>query len=164
VTVLLGLADGADRPAVEAVLGRAGVSVEVIEGRTAEVMRAADFLLAVSGTVTLEAAILGTPMLITYRVAPLTYWIGRLLVRVPYIGLPNLVAEKAIVPEILQDDATPVRLATIALDILRSPDRQARMRANLADVRRRLGAPGAVERAAREILTLLRPAASTSTS
>jgi len=164
VTVLLGLADSVDRPAVEAVLGRAGVSVEVIQGHTAEVMRAADFLLAVSGTVTLEAAILGTPMLITYRVAPLTYWIGRLLVRVRHIGLPNLVAEKAIVPEILQNDATPVRLATTALDILRSPDRQASMRANLADVRRRLGAPGAVERAAREILTLLRPAASTSTS
>ena len=164
VTVLLGLADSADRLAVEAVLGGGGVSVEVIQGRTAEVMRAADFLLAVSGTVTLEAAILGTPMLITYRVAPLTYWIGRLLVRVPYFGLPNLVAEKAIVPEFLQNDATPGRLATTALDILRSPDRQVRMRADLADVRRRLGAPGAVGRAAREIMTLLRPAASSSTS
>ena len=155
VTVALGLSDTADRSAVDAVVAQAQVPVQVVQGRTPEVMRAADFLLAVSGTVTLEAAVLGTPMLITYRVGRLSYWVGRMLIRVPFIGLPNLVAGKAIVPELLQQDATAGRLAATALEILQSPDRHARMRAALAEVRRRLGEPGAVERAAREVLTLL---------
>ncbi len=155
VGTLVGLSDTADAPAVVAAVAQAGVPARVIQGRTHEVMRAADFLLAVSGTVTLEAAILETPMLITYMVGRLTWWLARLLVRVSFAGLPNLVAGEAIVPELLQYDATPERLAATALDILRSPARQRAMRAALADVRRRLGQPGAIERAAREILALL---------
>jgi lipid-A-disaccharide synthase len=158
VAVLLGLSDTANRPAVEAAVAGAGVPAQVIQGRTYEVMRAADFLLAVSGTVTLEAAILETPMLITYRLGRLSYWLARLLVRVPFVGLPNLVADQGIVPELLQHDATPERLAATALEILRSPARQETMRAALADVRRRLGERGALDRAAREIVSLL-PAA-----
>jgi lipid-A-disaccharide synthase len=127
----------------------------VIQGRTHEVIRAADFLLAVSGTVTLEAAVLETPMLITYRVGSLSYWLGRCLIRVAFVGLPNLVANAAIVPEFLQHDATPETLSATALDVLRSPARQAGMRSALADVRARLGQPGALDRAAREVLTLL---------
>jgi lipid-A-disaccharide synthase len=155
ITVLLGLSETADRSAVVAAVEQARIRVQVVQGRTPEVMRAADFLLAVSGTVTLEAAILGTPMLITYRLSVLTSWLARLLIRVPFVGLPNLVAGEAIVPELLQGDATPDRLATTALGILRSPDRQKEVRAALAAVRRRLGEPGAMERAAREILALL---------
>jgi len=155
VAVLLGLSDTADKPAVEAVVADAGVPVQMIQGHTHEVIRAADFLLAVSGTVTLEAAILETPMLITYRVGTLTWWLARLLVRVRFAGLPNLLAGEGIVPELLQHDATSERLAGTALEILRSPARQGEMRTALADVRRRLGERGAVERAAREVLTLL---------
>jgi lipid-A-disaccharide synthase len=118
-------------------------------------MRAADLLLAVSGTVTLEAAILGTPMIITYRLAALSWLLARLLVRVRFIGLPNLVANEAIVPELIQFQATPDRLAAAAAAILESPERQTRMRGALAAVRARLGTPGAAERAAREILALL---------
>ena len=158
VAVLVGLSDTADRPAVEAAVAGAGVPARVIQGRTHEVMRAADFLMAVSGTVTLEAAVLETPMLITYRLGRLSYWLARLLVRVPFVGLPNLVADRGIVPELLQHDATPQGLAATALEILRSPARQGTMRAALADVRRRLGEPGALDRAAREIVGLL-PAA-----
>jgi lipid-A-disaccharide synthase len=97
-------------------------------------------------------------MVITYRVGPLSWVVGRLLVRVPFIGLPNLVAGEAIVPELIQSQATPERLAATASEILGSRERQGRMRAALADVRARLGTPGAAERAAREVLTLL-PAA-----
>lgn len=158
VAVFLGLSDTADSAAVEAAAARLGVPARVIQGRTHEVMRAADFVLAVSGTVTLEAAILGTPMLITYRLGPLSAWLARRLIRVSFVGLPNLVAERSIVPELLQHDAAPGRLAATALEVLRSPARQERMRAALADVRRRLGEPGALDRAAREIVRLL-PAA-----
>jgi lipid-A-disaccharide synthase len=155
VVVLLGLSDTAERAAAEAAVAMAGVPAQVFQSRTHEVIRAADFLLAVSGTVTLEAAILETPMLITYRLGTLSSWLARCLIRVAFVGLPNLVADAAIVPELLQHDATPETLAATALDVLRSPARQDGMRAALADVRKRLGQPGAFERAAREVLTLL---------
>jgi lipid-A-disaccharide synthase len=155
IAVLVGLSDTTDGREVETAAARSKASVRIIQGRTREVMRAADFLLAVSGTVTLEAAILGTPLLITYRLGLVSAWLLRLLIRVRFVGLPNLLADEAIVPELLQNDATPERLAATALEILRSPDRQARMRTALAEVRRRLGEPGAIERAAQEILGLL---------
>jgi lipid-A-disaccharide synthase len=118
-------------------------------------MRAADLLLAVSGTVTLEAAILGTPMVITYRLGWLSALLAWPLIRVSFIGLPNLVAEQGIIPELIQHAATPERLAAAAAEILDDPARQAAMRAALAAVRQRLGAPGAAGRAAREVLALL---------
>jgi lipid-A-disaccharide synthase len=155
IAVVVGLSDTTDPQEVEAAVAGSKVSVRLVRGRTHEVIRAADFLLAVSGTVTLEAAILGTPLLITYRLGLISSWLLRLLIRVRFAGLPNLLADEAIVPELLQNAATPDRLAATALEILRSPDRQARMRAALAEVRRRLGEPGAIERAAREILGLL---------
>jgi lipid-A-disaccharide synthase len=157
VTVLVGLGETGERQAAESAVAAAGVAARVISGRTPEVMRAADFLLAVSGTVTLEAAILGTPMLITYRLGALTFFLARIFIHVRFIGLPNLVAEDAVVPELIQHEATAERLAATALEILGSPERLARMRAALQDVRKRLGRPGATERAAREVLALLPP-------
>ncbi len=153
--VLVGLAPTLDAEAAEAAVAAGGVPATVIQGRTYEVMRAADLLLAVSGTATLEAAVLGTPMIVTYRLGALSWLIARLLVRVRFIGLPNLVANDGVVPEFIQHDATPERLADAALEILGSPERQARMRAALAEVRTRLGTPGASERAAAEVLALL---------
>jgi lipid-A-disaccharide synthase len=153
--VLIGLAPTLDARDAEAAVAAGGVAATVIHGRTYELMRAADLLLAVSGTVTLEAAILGTPMVITYRLGTLSWLIARLLIDVRFIGLPNLVANDGVVPEFIQHDATPERLARAAAEILESPERQARMRAALADVRARLGTPGAAERAAREVLALL---------
>ena len=136
-------------------MAASGLQVTTLSGRSYEMMRAADLLLAVSGTVTLEAAILGTPMIITYRLAALSWLLARLLVRVRFIGLPNLVANEGIVPELIQFEATPERLAAVAEEILESPARQGRMRAALAEVRTRLGMPGAAGRAAREVLALL---------
>ena len=153
--VLIGLAPTLDAREAEAAVAARGVAATVIHGRTYEVMRAADLLLAVSGTVTLEAAVLGTPMIITYRLGTLSWLIARLLVHVRFVGLPNLVADDGVVPEFIQRDATPERLANAAAEILASPDRQARMRAALVEVRSRLGTPGAAERAAREVLALL---------
>ncbi len=153
---LLGLAPSLEGKALTALAAaQSPAQVTAVHGRTHEVIRAADVLLAVSGTVTLEAAILGTPMIITYRLGALSWLIARLLIHVRFIGLPNLVANEAIVPELIQFEATPERLAATAAAILESPERQARMRAALAEVRTRLGAPGAAERAAREVLALL---------
>lgn len=151
----LALSGGADEAGVEAAVRAAPLPVRIVRGRTPEVMRAADFLLAASGTVTLEAAILGTPMLILYRLGLLTGLLARLLIRVRFIGLPNLIAGAGIVPELVLGDATPARVSQTALAILDDPVRMARMRQDLADVRRRLGEAGATERAATEVLRLL---------
>jgi len=153
--ILLGLAATLDRQAVEAAVAASGVPVRIIQGRTHEVVRAANLVLAVSGTVTLETAILGTPLIITYRLGLLSALVMRLLITVKFIGLPNLVAERSIVPELIQFDATPERLAAEALSLLASPERLAAMRRALAEVRGRLGERGAALRAAREVLALL---------
>ncbi|HTU02792.1 MAG TPA: hypothetical protein VMG58_13280, partial [Candidatus Sulfotelmatobacter sp.] len=92
------------------------------------------------------------------RMGFLSWLLARLLIRVPFIGLPNLVAGRAIVPELIQFAATPGRLAGAALEILGSEERQGRMRTALAGVRQRLGNPGAALRAAQEVLSLLPPA------
>ncbi len=155
IRVLLGAASTLAPGKVEEASRGLDLPVTVVRGQTAEVIRASDLVLAVSGTVTLEAAILGTPMIVTYRVGLLSWILARLLIRVRFIGLPNLVAGGPIVPELIQFAATPERLAATALDILNSSERQDRMRAALEDVRRRLGSGGAAERAAREVLALL---------
>jgi len=153
--ILLGLAASLDRATVERVVSAAGCPVRLLQGRTHELIRASDLVLAVSGTVTLETAILGTPLLITYRLGWLSWLVARLLVRVRFIGLPNLVADRAIAPELIQFDATPERLAAEALFLLSDPTRLRAMRADLAEVRRRLGERGAAARAAKEVLALL---------
>jgi lipid-A-disaccharide synthase len=153
--VLVGLAPTLESCVAESLAAAPGTQARVIHGRTHEMIRAADLLLAASGTVTLEAAILETPMVITYRLSPISYALARLLVRVRFIGLPNLVADEGIVPELIQFDATPERLSAAAEEILGSPERQAQMRAALGEVRRRLGTRGGAERAAREVLALL---------
>lgn len=151
--VVVGLAQHLEAEPAARLAAEAGA--RVVQGQTHALIRAADLLLAVSGTVTLEAAILGTPMVITYRLGRLTWLLARLLVRVRFIGLPNLVAERPVVGELIQRDATPERLAEAGLALLDSPERAARMRADLAEVRARLGQPGAVERAAQAVLELL---------
>jgi lipid-A-disaccharide synthase len=152
-TLLLGLAPHLD--AAFPTKAAADAGARLVHGQTHALIRASDLVLEVSGTVTLETAILGTPLVITYRAGSLTWLLARLLVRVRFVGLPNLVAGRPIVPELLQSSATPERLAAEALAILGSPERAARMRDDLAEVRRRLGDPGAVERAAHEVLDLL---------
>jgi len=125
-----------------------GVPVRAVAGQTHAVLGAASLALVASGTATVEAALLETPMVVVYRLAPLTYWLGRPFVRVRQFAMANLIAGRAIVPELIQSEFTPERVAAEALAILGNPERAARMRADLAEVRKRLGAPGASARAA----------------
>jgi lipid-A-disaccharide synthase len=114
-----------------------------------------EIIVAASGTVTLEAAILGTPLVVVYKVNPLTYWIGKRLVRVKHVALVNLVTSQAFVPELIQHDASPERISQEVLDILGDTRRQEWMRQCLRDVRQRLGSPGASARAAAIALELM---------
>src|SRR5262249_12047943 len=107
-------------------------------------------------TATLETALLERPMVIMYRLAPVTYAVARLLVRVPFIGMPNLILRKAVVPELIQGEVTAERIAHEVRAILDRPSRTAEIPAHLAQVRRLLGEPGAARRAAEIAARMLR--------
>lgn len=111
----------------------------------------ADIALSSSGTATLECAVIGTPVVVMYRLSPATYWLARWLVRLPYFSLVNIVAGKKVVPELLQHQVTAERIAR-EVRTLAEPQTHARVRAELAEVRSRLGEGGASGRAARAIM------------
>lgn len=155
IRFLLAVADSLPPRLVETLLEGTNARIQPLSGHTYQVMRAADLLITASGTATLEAGLLGTPMVIIYRVSRLTYWAGKLLVDVPFIGMVNLVAGRQVVPELIQDDVTPDRVAKTALELLQNPEALGAMRERLQAVRGKLGEEGASLRAAREVLKTL---------
>ena len=134
---------------------RTDFPLKVVEGATYDAVAAADLAIVSSGTATVETALLGTPMIVVYRVAPFTAAIARRLVRTPMFAMVNLIAGRRVVPELIQDDLTPERLAMETARLLDSPAERDRMRADLAEVRTKLGAPGAIDRAADIIAAML---------
>jgi lipid-A-disaccharide synthase len=157
---VLGAAPTVTRARLSAHLARAaaggGPRVDIVEGLTPEVMAASDVVLIASGTATLEAALLGAPMVVCYRVSRLTEAVARLLARVPWISLPNLVAGRGVVPELLQTAVTGPRLAQEARRLLEDSAAAAAQRAAFKEVRARLGEPGVGQRAARAVLEAAR--------
>jgi lipid-A-disaccharide synthase len=135
----------------EHTLAEAGLTtsgLRLLFGKTYDLLASSQVALAASGTVTLEAAIIGTPLVMAYRVAPLTYWIGRRLVKIPDIALVNVVAGRRVVPEFIQRAATERRLADELYGLLTDAERRQKMVADLAQVRDKLGTPGASFRVA----------------
>jgi lipid-A-disaccharide synthase len=128
----------------------------IVEGDADTVLASADVALTASGTATVQTALHDTPMVIVYRVSPLTYQLGRRLVSVASIGMVNLIAGDRIVPELIQDAFTPDAVAREAVSMLTDRGRIARIREGLARVRARLGGPGASGRAAEAILHIAR--------
>lgn len=151
--VLLAQAHSLSDSVIHEVLEHSGQQVRVVKGEASEVMAASDLLLVTSGTATLQAALIGTPMVVVYRASPLTYQIAKWLVKIPYISLVNILAGKEIVPELLQHRMTSDRIAQAALEILRDPARQEGMKQAFQTIRTSLGTPGASKRAAQFILT-----------
>jgi lipid-A-disaccharide synthase len=146
------------RPFLEA----SGVPVPVSRVDIYDLMRACDAVVCVSGTVTLELALMGVPMVIIYRVAPLTYLVGRRLIRVDHIGLCNIVLGERTVPELVQDDAEPRRIADEVGRLLEDEGYARRMRERLALVRERLGSGGGSARVACLALEMMGGASGTS--
>ena len=138
-------------------LDSSGLSVTVIEGKGYDVMQVCDAIITVSGTVTLEIALMAIPMVIIYRVSPLTYAIGVRLIKVDHIGLCNIVAGERIVRELLQHDAEPVHIADEIEHILTDPDYDAAIRSKLATVRDKLGSGGGSTRVAELALEMIAP-------
>jgi lipid-A-disaccharide synthase len=138
--------------ALFAPLHRAGVPLVVVSDRTDDVLESSDVVVTASGTATVQTALHGKPMVIVYRLSPLTYRLGRRLVRVNTFGMANLVAGRTIVPELIQDAFTPERVADETARFLIDDAYAAETRAALAEVKAKLGAPGASERAADAVL------------
>jgi len=153
---IIPLAPGIPKTILSSRMKMISVPVKVVEGFTYDVMNLSELLIAASGTATLEGAILGKPMIIIYIVSLPSYWIGRALVRVDHIGLVNLVAEKEIAPELIQKDVNPQRIADEAFRILRDPILSRKMTDSMGEMRQKLGEPGAAQRAAHIVVSLLR--------
>jgi lipid-A-disaccharide synthase len=124
------------------------IPVQVVKERRQEAMGICDAVVTSSGTATLEVALLGVPMVILYKLNPVSYRLGRMLVRIRHIGLPNILAGRTIVKEFIQHEAEPEALAEEVLRILQDPVYAATMQADLAEVRRRLGSGGGSRRLA----------------
>jgi len=160
---------GRDHPAAQFVLALApGMSksqitryltaeapIRVVEDATYDALGAADVAIVSSGTATVEAALMDTPMIVVYRLAPVTAAIARWLVRTPMFAMVNLIAGKRVVPELVQNDFTPERVASEVTRLLDSEEARSEMRQGLAYVREKLGLPGAIERAADIIAGML---------
>jgi lipid-A-disaccharide synthase len=171
LSILLAVAETVDRDEIKCVCDEAGVDVRQITGDPTGVMAASDLLFVASGTATLQAAIIGTPMVIVYKMPWPGYLVARLLLgtsasravrhscwpNMPTfcIGLPNLIAGRPFIAELIQTQATPERLAAEARRILNDDGYRENMRSEMAKVRSHLGAPGASRRAANVILNVL---------
>ncbi len=152
---MLSLASAVEKDLVQGYIEGRQLPLEVVEGGTFEVMRASDLLLVASGTATLEGAIAGVPMVIIYRVSPLSYLVGRILVKVKCVGLANIVVGRKVVPELIQGEVTPKRIAHEAEEILRDPARREEIHREFELVREKLGSKGASQRVARIALQMM---------
>ena len=131
------------------------IPLTVVENNTHEVIQVCEMMIAASGTVTLEAAILGTPLVVVYKVNPLTYWLGKRLIKVQHVALANIVAGETVAPELIQHEANPEQIAREAMAILGDSDRQVWIRQRFADVRDSVGKPGASARTAAIAMELM---------
>ncbi len=126
--------------------------LETTVGPIYDIVGNAKLALVASGTATLETALLGVPLIVLYKTSALTYWIARYLIKIKHISLVNILAEKEIVPEFIQNDASADKILPVALQLLGDEEVQAKMKKSLGDVRQILGSYGASKRAAVEIL------------
>jgi lipid-A-disaccharide synthase len=145
---LLPVAADSLRSEIEQRLPATDLPVRLMEENIHDVIRACDAIMTVSGTVTLQIALSGTPMAIVYKMAPLSYAIGRRLIRVPHIGLANIVAGREVVREFVQEHATPANIAAEVAAILRDGEYHRSIRKGLAVVREQMGEGGCSRRVA----------------
>ncbi len=134
---------------------RQQINIEVVNGPVKQVFQSSQLAVAASGTVTLEAAIHQAPLIIVYKVSPLSYMLGRLMINVNHIGLVNLIAGRPVVPELIQKQVNGPNLASHILDFFNNPQRLEKARQDLSSVHKALGKPGAAKRVARMALDLM---------
>jgi lipid-A-disaccharide synthase len=150
------LAPGLNRREIEERLQMAPVPVELLSGNPHQAIAEAHLAFVASGTATLEVGLLRTPMVVVYRLAPLTFWLAKWLVRVPHFSLVNLVLGRKVVPELLQEQVSAKQLSGTALELVSNRDQLEAMRRALGELRGRLGSSGASARAAEQVLQVMR--------
>lgn len=145
---ILPLADTVDPQMVDRIIRAYPVSVTVVTGMIYDAVGLADMAMVASGTATMETALLETPMVVIYKVSGVSYAVGRRVIRVDHISLVNLIAGRAVVPELIQVEANPERIAAEVGQIVTRREKAREMRAALAEIREKLGTPGASQRTA----------------
>lgn len=147
------------REPIEQAIQGYGLRASVVSGKTQEVLAAADLAITKSGTVNLELALLKVPQVVLYRLHPITAWIARSVLKgsIPFASPPNLVVMKPIVPEFLQEQATPENVIQAALELLLNVERKEQMLVDYQQMRQCLGEVGVCDRAAKEIVQMLKP-------
>ncbi len=157
IKFIISVAPSVKRKQVEEIIKKHNgtADFELVVESVAEVCSQCSFVIAASGTVTLEVAITGTPMIIIYKVSPLSYRLGKIMISVKNIGLVNLIAGREIVPELLQNKASPENVADTAVAMLNDPPGLERMSNKLYGIKDLLGGPGASERVADIALSML---------
>ncbi|VEN73168.1 Lipid-A-disaccharide synthase [Candidatus Desulfarcum epimagneticum] len=155
---VISLAPGVKRDFMDAVVARGPASgrFHIDESGAGSVLEKSDFVIAVSGTVTLETALSRTPHVIIYKISPVSHWVAKALVRVEHIGIANHIAASPVVPELIQTDATPEKIAAVAHGALTDPDRLRKAAEALGGIRDAMGGPGASERAAKIALEMMK--------
>jgi len=156
IKIAVSLAPTVERGYVERIIGKHGAyDYEIVSGGADKILKMCSLVVAASGTVTLEAAIAGVPMVIIYKVSPVSYRLGRAMIKVPNICLVNLIAGREIVPELIQNEATPDKIADKVLSIIGDSDKIESMRNELIGIRNLLGGPGASGRVADIAISML---------
>jgi lipid-A-disaccharide synthase len=152
---ILPIADTIDPELIRQQLNGNPLNIRLVRDKTYDVMNCCDFMIIASGSATLEAGILGCPMVIIYKLNAFTYFLARILINTEMIGLVNIVAEELVVPELIQGEATPDNIAKEALLHLNNPERLQQVRDRLLKIRTALGEPGVMNRVAKSICRYL---------
>jgi len=152
---LLPLASSLREEDISPQVAASGLPVRIVSGRNHDLMVACDAAISVSGTVTMELALVGVPMVIIYRVSPLTYEVGKRVIKVAHIGICNIVAGRRVVQELIQHEAEPFGIAREMERLLTDAPYAAEVREGLAGVRVKLGNGGALKRLARVALDMM---------
>ena len=155
IRCLLPLAKTIEPEYIDSFIRKSSLDIEVHQGDIYEVLDRCHIAMVTSGTATLDTAIMAVPMVIVYKVTPLSYRIGKILIKTPFIGLANLVAGERVVPELIQDEVTPERLADEALTLIENEHVRNNMITKLHRIRKRLGEGGASERTAKIALGMM---------
>lgn len=152
---ILPQADSISDALLESYTGQSRLNITVIKNQPYDVIQCCDAVMTTSGTATLEIALLTVPMVIAYKLSPLTYWLGRWLVNTPFIGLPNIVSGKSVIKELIQHDATAENLSAEITRILTDKAYGDKMRQNLNQVKQQLGQGGGSKNMAQLALEML---------
>lgn len=152
VQFLLPVAASVFQDKISKMVARSKLPIRITDNNIYDLINISDLLIVASGTATLEAACLNTPMIIVYKTSISSYLLGRILLKIPYVGLPNIIANKRIVPELLQFRVTANRVGDLALKLLADSKKLGQMKVELKRVVQKLGKPGAVDRAARVVV------------